>query len=301
MPHKPMAGKVVVVTGGSSGIGRAIALICAQRGASVVIIARSNGPLFAVLEELKALGSDAMAISADVTVREQLEAAVQDIIAGYERIDVWVNNAGGAFVASLEHSTDELTRWLTDLHHWGTIHGVQAVLPVMRTQGFGHIINTSSIASKAAFPFMGIYCASKAFIEAYTQALRQELMFVEKTGIKVSVLMPTAVRTPFFDKAPNLETGGNGAHLTGVVLEPDQVGRAVADAIEHYRPMILPFAPAKSLALLAVLLPNLSDWIMSQFRSDRPVGRFTQKERGSLNKPFPPFVERLRAKQEGEL
>lgn len=278
---KPLLGKVVVVTGASSGNGRAIALECASRGASLVLAARSLGPLERVQREVEALGASALVVPTDVTDAAQVEHLAQRTLEQHGRVDVWINNAGGAFFSKLEESPPDLTDWLINLNVRGTLHGVQTVVPIMRRQGFGHLINMASVAGRVGFPRMGMYCATKAFVEVYTQSLRQELMHVEKTGIRVSAVLPVAVRTPFFDKAPNTVEGTPGGYLIAPVLEPDAVGRAVTDAIERYRPVILPFSPAKSFALLYDLLPALSDWIMSKMRPDQPVGPLTSRKKGS--------------------
>ena len=203
-----------------------------------------------------------------------------------------MNNAGGAFFADLAESPPELVDWLLDLNVRGTINGVRAAVPVMRRQGYGHVVNMASVAGRVGFPRMGVYCATKAFVEVYTQSLRQELMHVERTGIKVSAVLPVAVRTPFFDKAPNAVEGGQGGYLVAPVLEPGTVGRAVAEGLAHYRPVILPFKPAKSFALLYDLLPAVADSLFALMRPDRPVGPLTSRKKGSHRdeRQIGPFV-----------
>jgi short-subunit dehydrogenase len=289
---KTLLGKIVVVTGGSSGNGRAIALECAWRGANVVIAARTPEPLAVVASEIEALGAEALAVTTDVTVREDVERLAARAVQQFGRIDVWVNNAGGAFLGTIEDSTDDLTNWLIDLNIKSVIYGVQTIIPIMKRQQSGQIINIASIAGRIGFAGMGVYSGTKAFVEVYTQALRQELMHAEKTGIKVSAVLPTAVRTPFFDKAPNTSEHSQGGYLVPPTLEPSQVGRAVADGIEHYRPVILPFKPAKSLGVLYEFFPVAVDRMMSVMRSDHPIGPFTSRKKGSHRdrKPIGPFV-----------
>jgi short-subunit dehydrogenase len=296
---RPLLGKTVVVTGGSSGNGRAIALECAWRGANVVIAARTPEMLEAVRLEIEALGATGLAIPTDVTDLAQVERLANAALEHFGQIDVWVNNAGGAFFSDLASSPPELIHWLIDLNVYGVIHGVRAVVPIMRRQGFGHVVNVASIAGRVGFPRMGLYCATKAFVEVYTQSLRQELMHVERTGIKVSAVLPVVVRTPFFDKAPNTVEGSPGAYLVAPYLEPGRVARAVADGLERYRPVILPFAPAKFLAILYDILPGASDWLLSWLRPDRPVGPLTSRTKGSHRdrRPIGPFVRDGRLEQ----
>lgn len=295
MARKGLKGKVVVVTGASSGNGRAIALHCADRGAKLVLAARTLEPLLQVQEEVEALGGEAFCAPTDVTERAEVQELVMAAVQRYGRIDAWVNNAGGAFFGSLEASTPALMDWLLRLNVYSVIHGTQSVLPQFRLQGHGHLVNIGSVAGRVAFPYMGFYSATKAFVGAYTQALREE-MLAEGLDVKVSLVMPTAVRTPFFDKAPNLSEKRLGAYLAGPVLEATQVGRAVADCLERYRPVVLPYRPAKGLLVLQSLFPALMDRLMPEFRSDRPEGMGTRKAPGSDadERPIPPFVVRGR-------
>jgi len=287
-PTGTLVDKIVVITGASSGNGRAMALECAKRGATVVLAARHEDDLQVVAGEVRQLGAEALVVPTDVCDRGALCDLAERVVEEYGCIDVWINNAGGAFIASVADSPREDIEWLTRLNMLSVVYGTQAVVPVMRSQGRGHIINVASIAGRVAFPYLGVYSATKAFVDVLTQALRQELMHIEKTGILVSSLNPVAVRTPFFDKAPNEVEGGRGAYLVAPVLEPHDVGRAVADAIEHYRPVILPFTPAKSLWLMYDLAPAFADKVLSLMRPDRPhAGPLTDDDKGSKQEKRP--------------
>ncbi|MBB6098352.1 NADP-dependent 3-hydroxy acid dehydrogenase YdfG [Deinobacterium chartae] len=290
---RPLGGKVVVITGASSGIGRATALECAARGARVVLAARHPEGLERVAGEVRALGAEALVVPTDVRERAQVEALADAALEAFGRIDVWFNNAGMAFVADVADSPEDRIEQLLQVQVWGVIYGVQAAVRVMRPQGDGHIINMASIAGRVGFPKMGIYAGSKAFVEVMTQVLRQELMVIDRSGIRVSAVQPTAVRTPFFDKAPNLEEGGQGAYLTGPVLEADQVARAVVDAMERYRAVVLPLRPVAGLQVMYDLAPALTDRVMSLFRPDRRTAGFNARHRGSGQDeaPVPPRVE----------
>ncbi|HEX2863516.1 MAG TPA: SDR family NAD(P)-dependent oxidoreductase, partial [Deinococcales bacterium] len=298
--RRTLDGKVIVVTGASSGNGRAIALECARRGAQVVLAARDRHDLDRVAAECQELSplpssGKALVAVADVTDREQLEHLADLAVAACGRIDAWINNAGGAFMGPTAESPEDSMRWLVDLNVWGVIHGSRVALSVFRRQGSGHLVNMASVAGRVAFPYMGFYSATKAFVEVFTQALRQELMHVEKTGIRVTAICPVAVRTPFFDRAPNYNEGGRpGAYLVSPVLEPDAVGRAVADGLERWRPLVFPLAATRSLWVMYDLLPGLSDRLMAQFRPDRPkAGPFTAAKKGSWSDevPISPVVD----------
>ncbi|HWG85799.1 MAG TPA: SDR family NAD(P)-dependent oxidoreductase [Deinococcales bacterium] len=289
-PREPLHGKVVVITGASSGIGRAVAIECARRGAQVVLAARHKDDLEAVAREVRERGGEALVVPTDVREEEQVHRLVDQAVTRYGRLDVMFNHAGAWFIDSVEHSSLRRSRDLIDLNVLGVLHGVQAALPVMRRQGGGHIINTSSVEGRVSFPFTGVYAGTKAFVEALTQALRQEVMHLEKTGVKVSVLMPVTARTPIFDKVPNIREGGRGAHLNQPVQEATDVARAVVEAMEDYRPVILPFAPAQGLMTLYDLLPGLTNRLMTLVRVDKAASPLSDSRRGSHreSRPIPP-------------
>lgn len=270
-----------------------MALECARRGAKVVLAARHEDALQGVADEVRQLGGEARVVVTDVTDRTQVERLVSEAVTTYGRIDVMINHAGAWFIDTVEHSDVQRTRDLIDLNVLGVLHGVQAVLPVMRRQGSGHIINTSSVEGRVGFPFTGVYAGTKAFVELMTQSLRQELMYLERTGIRVSVLLPVATRTPIFDHVDNVQEGGRGAHMVRPVQEATQVARAVVDAMQRYRPVISPFAPAGGLVVLYDLLPGLTGRLMTLARVDKAISPLSHRQRGSHReeRPIPPLVE----------
>ncbi len=292
VPSRTLQDKIIVITGGSSGNGRAIALECAARGAKVVLAARTLEKLERVQREVEELGSEALVVPTDVTKREQVEHLARQTVEHFHRIDVWINNAGGAFFSPLPDSPVDLMKWLIDLNMWSVIHGVQTVVPIMRQQGYGHIINMVSMAGRIGFPRFGFYGATKGFVDLYTQSLRQELTHVEKTRIKVTGVFPVAVRTPFFDIAPNTVEHSQGAYMVAPVLEPHVVGIATASAIEKYQPFVYPYKASKNLAVFYNFFPGILDWFMARMRTDRPEGPLTYKRKGSQadRKPIGPFV-----------
>ena len=284
--------KVVVVTGASSGIGRAVALECVARGAKIVLAARNDAELQRVAREARELGGDVLVVPTDVRDRAQVLHLVDRAVQQYGKIDVMLNNAAVWFIDSVEHSSETNVRNVIETNVMGVLHGVQAALPVMRRQGFGHVINMASAASRVGFPYVGAYAGSKAFIEVMTQSLRQELRHVEKTPIHVSSVLPVTVRTPFFDRAPNAVSHGRGAHMMHPILEADTVARAVVACIERPRPVVYPFKPAKTFGLLNDLLPGVADRAMSLMRPDRHTGLLNKAEPGShrAERPITPTV-----------
>ena len=212
-------GKVALVTGGSRGIGFAIARALQQQGASVVITGTDDERLKAARD---ALGARTTTARADVREADQVEAAVRHAIEQFGAIDVLVNNAGiGIFRSVAEMSLSEWNDVIaTNLT--GVFHCTRAVLPQLRARGGGWIINISSLASTNPFADAAAYCASKAALNAFSEALMQE---VRHDGIRVAYVMPGSVQTGFSGREP-------GSHDSWK-LAPDDVAQVVVDLINH--------------------------------------------------------------------
>src|SRR5215210_5351358 len=153
---KPIDQQVVVITGASSGIGRETALHLAGKGAKVVVSARREDSLDELVEEIRSQGGEATSIPADVSIFSDVEALAQQAKSAYGRIDTWVNNAGVLLVAEFEHSDLEEARRIFDVNFWGEYHGIKAVLPIMKEQGSGTIINVTSATAKRPLPLMSV-------------------------------------------------------------------------------------------------------------------------------------------------
>ena len=178
-----MSNKVAVVTGGTSGIGRATALALKDAGCTVYELSR------------RAQGVEGLHhISADVTKEESVRAAVEQIMAREGRIDILVNNAGFGISGAVEFTSTEDAKSLFDVNFFGMVNMNRAVLPVMRQQGGGRIVNMSSVAAPIAIPFQAYYSASKAAVRTYSLALASE---VRPFGIEVCVIMPGDIATGF--------------------------------------------------------------------------------------------------------
>ena len=215
--------KAAVVTGGSRGIGLAIARALVARGAQVAITATSDATLRAAAGELAGAGGAAsvLAIRADVRRHGEMEQAIDRAASHFGSLDVLVNNAGvGLFRAVADMSVDE---WHTiiDTNLSGVFYSCHAALPHLRARGGGWIINVSSLASKHPFPEAAAYCASKAALNAFSEALMQE---VRHDGIRVAYVMPGSVRTEFGAR----RLGGDDWRLS-----PDDVAQVVVDLVAH--------------------------------------------------------------------
>jgi NAD(P)-dependent dehydrogenase (short-subunit alcohol dehydrogenase family) len=216
--------KVAVVTGGSRGIGLATARTLLRRGAHVAIMATSDTTLRSATDELDTISGNAavMALRADVRSYADVEQAFSSVAQRFGGIDVVVNNAGvGAFGAVADMTIEEW-RQIVDINVSGVFHGCRAAVPHLRTRGGGWIINISSLSSTNPFPDGAAYCASKAAVNAFSEAFMQE---VRHDGIRVACVLPGSVRTDFM--------GRSSSSSDDWKLAPDDVAQVVADLIAH--------------------------------------------------------------------
>lgn len=189
--------KVVIITGASSGIGKATAMKLAKEGASVVLCARSEDELKSLKDRIESNGGKALVVKTDVTKPEDFEKAVSLTLATYGTIDALVNNAGLMPLSYVEKlKTDEWEK-MVDVNIKGVLNGVAAVLPTMRENKSGHIVNLSSSAAHNYFPGGAVYCATKAAVKMFSEGLRQEL--AGEYGINVTSIEPGAVDTSLFE------------------------------------------------------------------------------------------------------
>lgn len=192
-----LAGRTAVITGASRGIGRAIALLFAQEGADVVLVARSADALGTVFDEVSRRGGHALSIPLDITAEDAGEVVASRTLAEFGRLDVLVNNAGGnSFMSPLE--TMRYSGWQKTmaLNLDSTVRMIQATLPTMTAAGVGSIINVSSIAGLRGVPGMSHYAAAKAAVISLTQSLAVE---VAPRGVRVNALVPGWIDTDLTD------------------------------------------------------------------------------------------------------
>ncbi|HUP44842.1 MAG TPA: SDR family NAD(P)-dependent oxidoreductase [Thermoanaerobaculia bacterium] len=230
-------GKIAVITGASSGIGRATALEMARRGADVVLAARRTDLLMAVAEECRELGVRAEAVPTDVRDPE----ACRQLIASTERVDVLVNNAGFAIYDAGAEARLEDLRGMMDTNFFGMVHCTQAALPQMLARGNGTIVNVASITGLMGYARMGGYCATKFAMVGWSEALRDELM---PRGVRVALVCPATTDTEFFVKAERGKMPGASRLILAV--PPARVARVIcASAADgKYRRIMPPLAAA---------------------------------------------------------
>jgi len=192
------AEKVALITGGASGIGKALGAELCRRGARAILADINIELAECCADEICKAGGGAEAMDLDVTNPERVQKAVEEIVARHGRIDYLFNNAGIAVVGDARDVNLEQWKQVIDVDLWGVIYGINAAYPVMRKQGFGHIVNTASMAGLLPIPAILSYTASKHAVVGISLALRVE---AKDLGVKVSVVCPGFVRTEIFENA----------------------------------------------------------------------------------------------------
>lgn len=231
MKHDNITGKVVVITGASSGLGEATARLLSSEGATVVLAARRADRIEALAQELNGKGGKALAVPTDVTQRQQLQKLVDQAVDTYGRIDVMLNNAGLMPLAPLEMlKTDEWDQMI-DVNFKGVLNGIAAALPQMKEQKSGHFINVSSVYGHKLGPAATVYCATKFAVRALSEGLRQE---VKPYNIRTTVISPGAVSTELLEHISDEKIQSETKDFVSQIAVPaDTFARMVAFAINE--------------------------------------------------------------------
>ncbi len=226
----PIKDKIIAITGASSGIGEATALILAEHGARIVLGARRTDRLEDLARRIRERGGEAIHLAVDVKKRADLEALVALACDTYGRLDVLINNAGIGPISPMDELRVEDWEEMIDVNIKGPLYGIAAALPVFRRQGFGHFVNTLSTAGITIKPTMAVYAGTKNAMRTIAEGLRQEA----GPNLRVTNISPGFIKTNFADSltSPTVKAVIT-ASMEEMAITPDAIGRAIAFAIEQ--------------------------------------------------------------------
>lgn len=220
-----ISGKVIVITGASSGMGEATARDLAAKGARLALGARRQDRLDAIVNEIKDAGGEALAVATDVTRQEDVQKLVEAAKDAYGRVDVIFNNAGLMPLSPLESQRVDEWNQMIDVNMKGTLYGISAVLPIFKEQKSGHVINVSSVYGHKTVATGAVYCATKHAVRSLSEGLRQE---VKDYNVRVTVISPGAVDTELTDHITEPELGDNVRDFVSQIAIP---ARTMADMV----------------------------------------------------------------------
>jgi NADP-dependent 3-hydroxy acid dehydrogenase YdfG len=256
-----LADKVILITGASSGIGRATAILTGKMKLPVIIAARRADRLAEVVREIESAGGKALAVETDIGDESQVAAMVDKALQHFGRIDVLINNAGVGLYATVDETTPEQMERLWRINYMGTFHAIRNVLPVMRKQQSGQIIVVASMSGKRGAPFKSAYCATKFAQIGLLESLRMELL---NTNIKCTLIFPGATKTEFFEAIEN--PGNRDVKLYGSVQTAEQVAAEILDAIQNPRTEVITQRLGRLQIILNAISPDLADWIVGKYK-----------------------------------
>ena len=295
MDLRPLDQQTLVITGASSGIGLATALMAAERGASLVLVARDPDGLTAAADRCREAGGPGTrveTVAADVADYAALRLVAQRAKESFGGFDTWVNNAGASVYGRLEDIPMEDARQVFETNYWGTVHGSLVAVDHFRERGPSGgrgmaLINIGSVLSDRAIPLQGQYCATKHAIKGFTDALRMEL---EKDGVPVSVslIKPSSINTPYPEHAANYMPDA-APKLPEPAYEPEVVARAILACAEKPVREVTVGAKDGVLAWASKVAPGAVDKVMESalFEQQKDYTGTGGPSKGALHEPQP--------------
>ena len=265
-----LQGRVAAVTGAASGIGRALAIELANRGAHVALSDVDEAGLAETVGRCEGRGVKVTSQQLDVSERDAVFAWAEQVVADHGAVHLIVNNAGVALSATVEHMSDDDIRWLMDINFWGVVHGTQAFLPHLKSAGEGHVVNISSVFGLIGIPTQSAYCASKFAVRGFTDALRVELE-IERSCVSATTVHPGGIRTNI---ARNARMDASADRIAGEAdtarrefdrvarTSPDRAAQRIIEAVLRDRRRLLIGADARVFDLVSRLPGRLAHGVL---------------------------------------
>jgi NAD(P)-dependent dehydrogenase (short-subunit alcohol dehydrogenase family) len=261
-----ICGSVVLITGGSRGLGLALAHRFAREGCQVAICARDEDELTRAREGLQEIGASVFTVQCDVTRRSEVEQMIEDVTAHFGRIDILVNNAGLIKVGPIESMTLSDFDEAMDALFWGVVNPTMTLLPVFLQKNRGQIVNITSIGAKVSVPHLIPYCAAKHAAAGFSEGLREEL---GHTGVKVTTVAPGLMRTGSFmaalfkgDREAESRWFSIGANLPGLSISADRAARQIVSSVKRGDAELILTLPAKVLAKANGIAPQTTQKVL---------------------------------------
>lgn len=283
MKVRPLESQVFFITGATSGIGLATVHMAVEQGVKVFLAARNEYELLNIHQELKDKGYDSAYAVVDVADENQIQAAAENCIATFGRIDTFINNAGISIYGKILETQDVDARRLFDTNFWGVVNGCKVAARLMKSSG-GVIINIGSVLSDVAIPIQGIYSASKHAVKGFTDAFRREIL-AEKWPLQVTLIKPSAIDTPYTEHAKTLI--GSPTHQAPV-YSAEVVAKTILHCAVKPTREIGVGSSAYLFPLINKFLPNIQDKLMSKtfMEKDQSENKIQTRENDSEGSLF---------------
>lgn len=279
-------GKIVVITGATAGLGRALARTFAREGANIALLARDQDRLEAARKEIEEMGVKALAISMDVAEYEQMESAAAKVEKELGPIDVWINNAMASVFSPIKEMTAEEYRRVTDVTYHGYVYGSMVVLKYMLPRNKGMIIQVGSALAYRGIPLQSAYCGAKHAIQGFTESLRCELMH-DGSKVKISMIQLPAMNTPQFNWVKSRLP--RKPQPVPPIFQPEVIANAILWAVDHYRREWYIGFPTVKAIYGNRIASKFADWFLAKkgYEAQQYDGLVDPNRKDNLFKPVP--------------